>query len=78
MPTASATATPTPAAPWRPSPCAWPPSGPAPTPICPVAPQGPVVAGPAVIPMEGATCWVGEGWTARVDAIGSIRMERAR
>jgi N-methylhydantoinase A len=38
---------------------------------------GPAVAGPAVIPMEGATCWVGEGWTARVDAIGSIRMERS-
>lgn len=40
--------------------------------------EGPVVAGSAVIPMEGATCWVGEGWTARVDAIGSIRMERGR
>ena len=35
-----------------------------------------MVAGPAVIPMEGATCGSGEGWTARVDAIGSIRMER--
>lgn len=38
--------------------------------------EGPGVAGPTVIPMEGATCWVGEGWTARVDGVGSIRMER--
>ena len=38
---------------------------------------GEAVVGPAVIPMDGATCWVGEGWTARRDAIGAIRMERA-
>jgi N-methylhydantoinase A/oxoprolinase/acetone carboxylase beta subunit len=37
---------------------------------------GPPVAGPAVIAMEGATCWVGEGWTARADAGGTIVMER--
>lgn len=46
-------------------------------PALPGGAEGTAVAGPAVIPMEGATCWVGEGWTARVDAIGSIRMERA-
>ena len=38
---------------------------------------GPAIAGPAVIPMDGATCWVAEGWTARVDDIGAIVMERA-
>ncbi len=43
--------------------------------ISPGAP-GPAVAGPAVIPMDGATCWVAEGWSARVDEIGSIVMER--
>ena len=37
---------------------------------------GAPVEGPAVIPMEGATCWVGEGWTARTDARGVIVMER--
>jgi N-methylhydantoinase A len=45
-------------------------------PDLPAAAPGPAVAGPAVIPMEGATCWVAEGWTARTDAIGSIVMER--
>jgi N-methylhydantoinase A len=38
---------------------------------------GPPIPGPAVVPMDGATCWVGEGWTARVDGIGAIVMERA-
>ncbi len=37
---------------------------------------GPPIVGPAVVPMDGATCWVGEGWTARVDGIGAIVMER--
>jgi N-methylhydantoinase A len=37
---------------------------------------GAPVEGPAVIPMEGATCWVGDGWTARTDARGVIVMER--
>lgn len=37
---------------------------------------GPPIAGPAVVPMDGATCWVAEGWTARVDGIGAIVMER--
>ncbi len=45
-------------------------------PELPEAAPGDEVAGPAVIPMDGATCWVGEGWTARRDAIGAIRMER--
>jgi N-methylhydantoinase A len=38
---------------------------------------GEPVAGPAVLPMDGATCWVADGWTARVDGLGSIVMERA-
>ena len=38
--------------------------------------MGPAVRGPAVIPMDGATCWVAEGWTARADAIGGVVMER--
>ena len=29
----------------------------------PRAALGEAVTGPAVIAMEGATCWVGEGWT---------------
>jgi N-methylhydantoinase A len=37
---------------------------------------GEPIAGPAVIPMEGATCWVGPGWTARTDALGTIVLER--
>jgi N-methylhydantoinase A len=40
------------------------------------AATGEAVAGPAVLPMEGATCWVAEGWTARTDARGVIVMER--
>ena len=43
--------------------------------IAPAAAGAPVT-GPAVIAMEGATCWVGEGWTARADAMGTIVMER--
>jgi N-methylhydantoinase A/oxoprolinase/acetone carboxylase beta subunit len=45
-------------------------------PELPRAEPGAPVAGPAVIPMEGATCWVAPGWTARTDAIGSVVMER--
>jgi N-methylhydantoinase A len=45
-------------------------------PELPVAAEGPPVAGPAVLPMEGATCWVAPGWTARRDGIGAIVMER--
>jgi len=45
-------------------------------PELPPAEPGSPVAGPAVIPMEGATCWVAQGWTARTDAIGSVVMER--
>ena len=41
------------------------------------SPPGPTIAGPAVIPMDGATCWVAEGWTAHVDDVGAIVMERA-
>jgi N-methylhydantoinase A len=40
------------------------------------AEAGEAVAGPAVLPMEGATCWVGDDWTARADARGVIVMER--
>ncbi len=46
-------------------------------PELPEAAAGEPVTGPAVIGMEGATCWVGAGWVARRDAIGAIRMERA-
>ena len=45
-------------------------------PDLPTGEPGEPVRGPAVIPMEGATCWVGEGWTARTDAVGAIVMER--
>ncbi|MDX6646959.1 MAG: N-methylhydantoinase, partial [Miltoncostaeaceae bacterium] len=34
------------------------------------------VHGPAVVPMDGATCWVASGWTARVDAVGTLVVER--
>jgi N-methylhydantoinase A len=37
---------------------------------------GPARAGPAVIPMDGATCWVAEGWSARADPIGGLLLER--
>jgi N-methylhydantoinase A len=45
-------------------------------PDLPARGAGAPVPGPAVIPMDGATCWVGEGWAAYTDAIGSIVMER--
>lgn len=35
------------------------------------------VVGPHRIPMAGSTCWVEEGWRARVAADGTVRMERA-
>ncbi len=38
---------------------------------------GPAVEGPAVIAMDGATCWVGEGWSARADPIGGLVLERS-
>ena len=47
-------------------------------PDLPTGEPGEPVRGPAVIPMEGATCWVGQGWTARADAVGAIVMERDR
>lgn len=34
------------------------------------------VAGPATIGMDGSTCYVAEGWTARRDPLGTIVMER--
>ncbi len=37
---------------------------------------GPAVEGPAVIAMDGATCWVAGGWTARSDPIGGLVLER--
>ena len=40
------------------------------------AEAGDAVAGPAVLPMEGATCWVADGWTARADARGVIVLDR--
>jgi N-methylhydantoinase A len=37
---------------------------------------GPAVAGPAVIEMDGATCWVAPGWVAKRDGRGTIVLER--
>lgn len=34
------------------------------------------LTGPAALPMDGATCWVAEGWTARVDSAGAVHLER--
>jgi N-methylhydantoinase A len=45
-------------------------------PDLPARDLGPAVPGPAVIPMDGATCWVAEGWTARQDPIGGLLVER--
>ncbi len=45
-------------------------------PDLPARELGPPARGPAVIPMDGATCWVAEGWTAREDPIGGILLER--
>ncbi len=35
------------------------------------------VVGPAVIELEGATCWVPESWAGRTDEHGTLRLERA-
>jgi N-methylhydantoinase A len=45
-------------------------------PELPAGDPGEPVRGPAVVPMEGATCWVGEGWSARVDPAGQLVLER--
>ncbi len=45
-------------------------------PDLPAGAPGPEIVGPAVVPMEGATCWVAPGWMARVDGGGAITMER--
>ena len=45
-------------------------------PELPAGEAGAPVRGPAVVPMEGATCWVGEGWSARVDPTGQLVLER--
>jgi N-methylhydantoinase A len=34
------------------------------------------VAGPAVVELEGATCWVAEGWRGASDANGTLILER--
>jgi N-methylhydantoinase A/oxoprolinase/acetone carboxylase beta subunit len=47
-------------------------------PDLPIGVPGTPIAGPAVVAMDGSTCWVGPGWTARRDAVGAIRMERER
>jgi N-methylhydantoinase A len=38
--------------------------------------EGTPVAGPAVLPAEGATAWVAPGWTACRDAVGALVLER--
>jgi N-methylhydantoinase A len=45
-------------------------------PELPEGEPGEPVAGPAVLPMDGSTAWVAEGWTARRDAVGAVIMER--
>jgi N-methylhydantoinase A len=42
----------------------------------PRAPRTPHVRGPASVPLDGATLWVGEGWTARRGGDGSWRLSR--
>jgi N-methylhydantoinase A len=42
-----------------------------------VGPRGERVQGPAVVPMEGATCWVAPGWSGEADSLGTIVLERA-
>lgn len=38
---------------------------------------GSTVSGPAVVELEGATCLVAPGWQGRVDAVGTLVLERA-
>jgi N-methylhydantoinase A len=42
-----------------------------------VGPRGQRILGPAVVPMEGATCWVAPGWVGQVDSLGTIVLEQA-
>ena len=44
-----------------------------------VAVSGPVlsVRGPEVVELDGATCWVPEGWAGRTEAHGTLVLERA-
>ena len=34
------------------------------------------VTGPELVPLEGATCWVPEGWAGETDAHGTLVLER--
>ena len=36
------------------------------------------VQGPELVTLEGATCWVPEGWAGATDADGTLRLERTR
>jgi N-methylhydantoinase A/oxoprolinase/acetone carboxylase beta subunit len=45
-------------------------------PDLPAAERGAPVAGPASLALDGATCWVAEGWTARDDGLGGLILER--
>ena len=45
-------------------------------PELPEAERGDAVAGPATLAMDGATCWVAPGWTARGDGLGGLVLER--
>jgi hypothetical protein len=42
----------------------------------PRMPRTASVRGPASVPLDGATIWVGEGWTARRRPDGSWRLTR--
>jgi N-methylhydantoinase A len=45
-------------------------------PELPDAERGAPVAGPVSLPMDGATCWVAAGWSARDDGLGGLVLER--
>jgi N-methylhydantoinase A/oxoprolinase/acetone carboxylase beta subunit len=45
-------------------------------PVPPAGPPGDPLPGPVAVPMDGATCWVAEGWTARRLGDGSLDVRR--
>ncbi len=46
------------------------------TPHLPRPVPGPARRGPAVLPADGATCWVPDGWSARADGAGALVLRR--
>ena len=45
-------------------------------PELPAEEPGARIDGPAGVPMDGATCWVAPGWSARADELGTLVLER--